>query len=100
MVKYSDTLPHVTCDFTAECYGITTALEYIKSLNITKCLIVSDSQAALNAINSISISATTSPFFLNIKASLFELYSHGIQANYKQAWQDRCSSVAPDFAKW
>jgi hypothetical protein len=146
MVKYSDTLPHITCSFTAECYTIITALEYIKSLNITKCLIVSDYQAALSAINSISIFSVTSPLVLNIKASLFELYSQDIiieflwvpghsgisgnevadllatstkyslipsvrripssdllnilQTNYKQAWQDRWSSAAPDFAKW
>jgi ribonuclease HI len=68
MVKYPDTLPHITCSFTAKCYAITTALEYIKSLNITKCLIVSDSQAALSAINSISIPAATSLHILNIKA--------------------------------
>lgn len=146
MVKYSDTLPHFTCSFTAECYAIMTALEHIKSLNITKCLIVSDSQAALSAISSISISTATSPLILNIKASLFKLYSQDViieflwvpghsgisgnevadilatstkysvnppvrkipssdifnilQNNYKQAWQDRWSSVAPDFAKW
>jgi ribonuclease HI len=78
MVKYFDTLPHITCSFTAECYTISTALEYIKSLNITKCFIVSDSQTALSAFNSISISAATSPLILNIKLPLFELYSQDI----------------------
>lgn len=29
MVKYSDTLPHFMCSFTAKCYAITTALEYL-----------------------------------------------------------------------
>jgi ribonuclease HI len=77
MIKYSDTLSHDTCSFTTEYYAITGNLKYIKSLNITKCLIVSDSQAVLSAINSISIFAATSPLILNIKASLFELYSHG-----------------------
>jgi ribonuclease HI len=145
-IKFSDTLPLVTCSFTAECYAIMVALNYIQSLNIKKCLIISDSQSALYAIHSISFSAATSPLILNIKASLFHLASQDfiieflwvpghagvsgnevadtlatstkyntkphilkipatdllnlLKTNIKHAWQNKWSSVDPNFAKW
>ncbi|KAL4156135.1 hypothetical protein QTP88_000170 [Uroleucon formosanum] len=71
--SFSDKLHPLTSSFSAECYAIISALQFIFTLDFSSFLILSDSQSCLLAISSDSFLSSLSPLVLIIKSLVYRI---------------------------
>ncbi|KAL4103296.1 hypothetical protein QTP88_018673 [Uroleucon formosanum] len=71
--SFSDKLHPLTSSFSAECYAIISALQFIFTLDFSSFLILSDSQSCLLAISSDSFLSSLSPLVLIIKSLIYRI---------------------------
>jgi len=70
-ISFADKLNSFSSSFTAECYAIISALEFVFSLENNIILIVTDSQSCLFAISSNPFNSSLSPLVLLIKSLIY-----------------------------
>lgn len=73
-LSLSEKLHHFSSSFTAECYAIRSALQYIYSTNICNILTASDSQSCLLVLLSNPFNFFISPLILIIKSLVYRLH--------------------------
>ncbi|XP_050525071.1 uncharacterized protein LOC126896384 [Daktulosphaira vitifoliae] len=81
-INFSDNLPSKACSFTTESYAISSALEFVKSLNIINILIVSDSLSVLSSLSSVPFKKSRSFLTIKIKALIYSLYLMDINVEF------------------